>query len=150
MAKIASSCLLAMTVGIACHCERSEAIFPKTIELIISIIIQFNFMKDHIYFVYILSNKHNNVIYTGVTNNLERRMLEHKSKFNFGFSAKYNCNKLVYFEEFQWVQDAIAREKQIKGGSRLKKMNLINSINPNWDDLSIDWFTDNDISSFKM
>ena len=106
-------------------------------------------MKDHIYFVYIISNKHNNVIYTGVTNNLERRMLEHKSKFNASFTAKYNCNKLVYFEEFQWIQDAIAREKQLKGGSRLKKMNLINSMNPGWVDLSIDWFTDNDISSFN-
>jgi len=106
-------------------------------------------MKEHIYFVYILSNKHNNVIYTGVTNNLERRMLEHKSKFNTGFSAKYNCDKLVYFEEFQWIEEAIAREKQIKAGSRLKKMNLINSINPSWDDLSIDWFTDFDISSYN-
>jgi len=106
-------------------------------------------MKDHNYFVYMISNTHNTVIYTGVTNNLERRMLEHKSKHNSGFSTKYNCNKLVYFEEFQWIEEAIAREKQIKGGSRFKKMNLINSMNPAWVDLSIDWFTDDDISSYN-
>ena len=74
-------------------------------------------MKDHNYFVYMLSNTLNTVIYTGVTNNLERRMLEHKSKHNSGFSAKYNCNKLVYFEEFRLIKEAIAREKQIKNGS---------------------------------
>jgi putative endonuclease len=102
-------------------------------------------MKDHNYFVYLLSNTLNTVIYSGVTNNLERRMLEHKSKHNSGFSAKYNCNKLVYFEEYQWIEEAIGREKQIKGGSRLKKINLINSMNPGWVDLSLDWFTDNDI-----
>jgi putative endonuclease len=102
-------------------------------------------MKDHNYFVYMLSNTLNTVIYTGVTNNLERRMLEHKSKHNSGFSAKYNCNKLVYFEEFQWITEAIVREKQLKGGSRSRKMNLINSMNPGWVDLSVDWFSDNDI-----
>jgi putative endonuclease len=96
-----------------------------------------------------LSNTLNTVIYTGVTNNLERRILEHKSKHNSGFSAKYNCNKLVYFEEFQWIKEAIAREKQIKGGSRSRKINLINSKNPSWVDLSVDWFTDNDISSYN-
>jgi putative endonuclease len=96
-----------------------------------------------------LSNTHNTAIYTGVTNNLERRVLEHKSKRNPGFSAKYNCNKLVYFEEFQWIKEAIAREKQIKAGSRLKKMNLINSMNPDWVDLSLGWFTNNDISKYN-
>lgn len=106
-------------------------------------------MKDHNYFVYMLSNIHNTVIYTGVTNNLERRMLEHKSKSSFSFTKKYNCNKLVYFEEFDWIEDAITREKQIKGGSRLKKINLINSMNPTWADLSVDWFTDYDISSYN-
>jgi len=106
-------------------------------------------MENHKYFVYMLSNTHNTAIYTGVTNNLERRVLEHKSKRNPGFSAKYNCNKLVYFEEFQWINEAIAREKQIKAGSRLKKMNLINSMNPDWIDLSLGWFTNNDISKYN-
>ena len=106
-------------------------------------------MNNHNYYVYILSNKNNNVLYTGVTNNLERRMLEHKSKFNAGFTSKFNCSKLLYFEEFQWVDEAIAREKQIKGGSRFKKIELINSFNPDWEDLSNDWFTNEDIASFK-
>jgi len=106
-------------------------------------------MKNHNYYVYILSNKNNNVLYTGVTNNLERRMLEHKSKVNASFTAKFNCNKLLYYEEFQWIEEAIAREKQIKGGSRLKKIKLINTHNPNWEDLSIDWFSNQDIALFK-
>ena len=106
-------------------------------------------MNNHNYYVYILSNKNNNVLYTGVTNNLERRMLEHKSKLNAGFTSKFNCSKLLYFEEFQWVDEAIAREKQIKVGSRFKKIELINSFNPDWEDLSNDWFTNEDIASFK-
>ena len=107
-------------------------------------------VKDHSYFVYILANKYNSVIYTGVTNDLERRMLEHKSKFNSGFTAKYNCNKLLYYECYQWVHDAIAREKQIKAGSRQRKIDLINSCNPSWDDFSMDWFTEEDIAAFKL
>jgi len=106
-------------------------------------------MNEHVYYIYILSNKNNNVLYTGVTNNLERRMLEHKSKINSGFTSKFNCSKLLYYEEFQWIDEAIAREKQIKGGSRLKKIKLINTHNPNWEDLSIDWFSNQDIALFK-
>lgn len=105
-------------------------------------------MKDHSYFVYILTNKSNRVLYTGVTNDLERRILEHKTKFNSGFTSKYNCNKLVYYEDHQWIEEAIAREKQIKAGSRQKKLILVNSINPLWDDLSIEWFTKEDIDDF--
>ncbi|MEJ7693182.1 GIY-YIG nuclease family protein [Daejeonella sp.] len=105
-------------------------------------------MKDHSYFVYILTNKSNRVLYTGVTNDLERRILEHKAKFNSGFTSRYNCNKLVYYEDHQWIEEAIAREKQIKAGSRQKKLTLVNSINPLWDDLSIDWFTKEDIDDF--
>ena len=106
-------------------------------------------MNHHTYYVYILTNQSNNVLYVGVTNNLERRMLEHKLGKNGGFSQKYNCNKLIYFEEYQWIEEAIAREKQIKGGSRLKKIDLINSINPNWNDQSKEWFTDQDLNLFK-
>jgi putative endonuclease len=107
-------------------------------------------MKNHCYYVYLLSNKNNTVIYTGVTNDLERRMLEHKAMVNLSFTSKYNCSKLVYYEEFQWVEEAIAREKQIKGGSRHKKEILINSSNILWDDLSNDWFSDEDIKAARQ
>lgn len=87
-----------------------------------------------------VANKVNTVLYTGVTNDLVRRVWEHKQKVYKGFSAKYECNKLVYYEEFQWIQDAIQREKQLKGGSRQKKINLIIAENPSWNDLSCDWY----------
>jgi putative endonuclease len=90
---------------------------------------------DKSYFVYIITNKNNNVLYTGITNNLIRRIYEHKEKIFKGFSAKYNLNKLVYFECTNDVKEDINREKQIKGGSRKKKLDLINSMNPNWEDL---------------
>ena len=107
-------------------------------------------MYQQNYFVYILTNQSNNVLYVGITNNLERRMLEHKTGKNNGFSKKYNCNKLIYFEEYKWVKEAIAREKQIKGGSRQKKIDLINLNNPDWIDQSKEWFTDEDIYLFKQ
>ena len=86
--------------------------------------------------VYILSNKHNSVLYTGVTNDLVRRVYEHRNGLNSkSFSSKYNATKLVYFESFHSIEEAISREKQLKGGSRKKKENLINSFNPDWNDL---------------
>ena len=75
-------------------------------------------MKIHLYYVYILSNAHNTVLYTGVTNDLQRRCLEHKQKIIKGFTQKYNVDKLVYFEQFDFAESAIEREKQIKGYSR--------------------------------
>jgi putative endonuclease len=87
------------------------------------------------YFVYILTNANNTVLYTGITNNLERRTLQHKEKTNTGFTAKYNICKLIYYELFSNANDAITREKQIKGGSRKKKELLIQSMNPQWKDL---------------
>ena len=87
------------------------------------------------YCVYILTNKHHTVLYTGVTSDLYTRVIEHRTKVYPGFTAKYNVHKLVYFEQFGDVNDAIAREKQIKGGSRQKKIDLINSQNPGWNDL---------------
>lgn len=87
------------------------------------------------YFLYIMTNKNNKVLYTGVTNNLVRRVYEHKNKLIDGFTKKYNIIKLVYYEIFDNPSSAIEREKQIKGGSRQKKINLINSINSQWDDL---------------
>ncbi len=91
------------------------------------------------YCVYILTNKNNKVLYTGMTNNLARRVWEHKSKLIEGFTKKYNVSKLVYFESFDNPTSAIKREKQIKAGSRANKLKLINNFNPNWEELySID------------
>lgn len=87
------------------------------------------------YCIYILTNKNNTVLYVGVTNNLTRRIWEHKSKLIEGFTKKYNVDKLVYFESFDNPKDAIKREKQLKAGSRKKKVELINKINPEWKDL---------------
>ncbi|WP_293074858.1 GIY-YIG nuclease family protein [Okeania sp. SIO3B5] len=87
------------------------------------------------YYIYIMTNKRNTVLYTGVTNDLIKRVYEHKSKLVEGFTKKYNVNKLVYFEMYENPSEAIAREKQIKAGSRQKKINLINSINLEWKDL---------------
>ena len=87
------------------------------------------------YYVYIMTNKHNNVLYTGITNDLKRRVYEHKRKLVGGFTKKYNIIKLVYYEIFDAPENAILREKQIKAGSRQKKLNLINSLNDQWMDL---------------
>ena len=92
------------------------------------------------YYVYILTNKKQGVLYTGVTNNLERRMYEHKNKLIPGFASKYNLKKLVYFEETIDVSAAITREKQIKGWLRKKKVALIELENPKWNDLSKHWY----------
>jgi len=87
------------------------------------------------YCIYILTNKYHTVLYTGVTSDLYFRVLEHREKVYPGFTAKYNVHKLVYYEQFGDIYEAIAREKQIKAGSRQKKIDLINSVNPTWEDL---------------
>jgi putative endonuclease len=87
------------------------------------------------YYVYIATNYKNTVLYTGVTNNIARRMYEHKNKLVKGFTEKYNVNKLVYAEEFESIDDAITAEKKIKGWVREKKINLIKNINPDFIDL---------------
>ncbi|MEA1847308.1 MULTISPECIES: GIY-YIG nuclease family protein [Chryseobacterium] len=90
-------------------------------------------------FVYIMTNKNNTVLYTGVTSNLPKRVNEHKKHFfELSFTSKYNIDKLIYWESFQEIGDAIYREKQIKAGSRQKKIDLINSINSEWRDLTED------------
>ena len=91
------------------------------------------------YFVYILTNANNRVLYTGVTNNLQRRLYEHKNGLVDGFTKTYNVHKLVYFDSTDDVSSAIAREKQIKGWTRAKKTALIEAMNPDWHDLSTDW-----------
>ncbi len=88
------------------------------------------------FYVYILTNKNNTVLYTGVTNDLNRRVFEHKNKLLEGFTKKYNADKLVFYEAYDEINNAIAREKQIKGGSRLKKIKLIEEMNCGWKDLS--------------
>ena len=86
-------------------------------------------------YVYLMTNKRNTVIYTGVTSDLVKRVFEHKEKLTRGFTQKYNVNKLVYYETFDDIESAIEREKQIKAGSRAKKLQLIQSTNPKFRDL---------------
>ena len=97
-------------------------------------------------YVYIATNK-SRTLYIGVTNNLERRMWEHKQKEGSKFAAKYNITRLAYYETFDDIRDAIAREKQLKRWRREKKVWLIERENPNWEDLSADWYDDAVISS---
>jgi len=92
-------------------------------------------MRIHLYYVYIMTNSNNKVLYTGITNDLERRCHEHKHKKVEGFTKKYNVYKLIYFEKFELIESAIAREKQLKSGSRKKKIQLIEKMNPAWKDL---------------
>jgi putative endonuclease len=95
------------------------------------------------YFVYVLGSK-SGVLYVGVTSDLARRLFEHKQKLVEGFTSKYNVSRLVYFETFENITDAIAREKQIKGWRRSKKITLIELTNPTWRDLSEGWANDRD------
>jgi len=104
----------------------------------------FDFLiKLHCYYIYILTNTNYTVLYTGVTNDLVRRVFEHEKKILKGFTSKYNVDKLIYFEIFDFIDLAIKREKQIKGYSRKKKLELIDSLNPKWiylyNEGKIDW-----------
>ena len=96
-------------------------------------------MTERTFFVYILASKSRR-LYVGVTNNLERRLFEHKSKLVEGFTKQYNIDRLVYFEQTIDVLSAISREKQIKSRGRNKKIALIEAINPTWEDLSDEWY----------
>ncbi len=96
-------------------------------------------MNDHCYCVYIMTNRSNTVLYTGVTSDLKRRVGEHKSGLGSAFTRRYKVNRLVYFECSTDIHAAISREKQIKAGSRQKKEELVASINPDWKDLAEDW-----------
>jgi len=106
-------------------------------------LISFDFAQDRLmktYYVYIITNKWNTTLYIGMTNDLQKRMYEHKQKFVEGFSKKYNLNKLLYFEETSDVRIAIEREKQLKKWRRNKKIALIKKMNPKFEDLSEEWF----------
>lgn len=86
-----------------------------------------------------MTNKNNSVIYIGVTSDLKSRIHQHKNKLFKGFTSKYNCDKLIYFEQFSSMTKAILREKQLKSGNRMRKEQLVNSTNPKWEDLSEGW-----------
>ncbi len=95
-------------------------------------------------YTYIMTNKNKTVLYVGATNDIQKRINEHKNKIHKNsFTARYNCDVLVYFEEYNSVKDAFIREKQLKAGNRKKKEDLINSMNPEWQDLSINWIDKN-------
>jgi putative endonuclease len=95
-------------------------------------------LEERRYFVYIMSNP-SRTLYTGMTNSIRRRVREHKLKLTPGFAAKYNIPRLVYFESFEDVRNAIEREKQVKRWTRAKRVALIESANPKWEDLSREW-----------
>jgi putative endonuclease len=96
-------------------------------------------MSERTFYVYLLASKSRR-LYVGVTNNLERRLFEHKSKLVDGFTKRYNIDRLVYFEQTTDVLSAITREKQIKSWNRSKKISLIEATNPTWEDLSTEWY----------
>jgi len=94
---------------------------------------------EHKFYVYIMASL-SGTLYIGFTNSLYNRISQHKKGTVDGFTKKYKCHKLVYYEEYQYIADAIAREKQLKGWSRNKKQTLIKKLNPHWNDLSEDWY----------
>ncbi len=98
-------------------------------------------MSAKAYYVYVMTDRHRSTVYTGVTNDLQQRVYEHKAGLSRGFTAKYHAENLVYFEETADIRGAISREKQIKVWRRSRKVALIESANPNWDDLSRGWFS---------
>ena len=98
-------------------------------------------MRSRVFYTYILSSKRNGTLYVGITNNIERRVWEHKNKINpNSFTARYGVDKLMYYEEFDSPMEAIRREKRLKKYRRKEKLALIESVNPNWLDLARDWY----------
>jgi putative endonuclease len=98
--------------------------------------------RDYNFWVYMVTNRNHSVLYIGVTNRLSRRTSEHREGTKAGFAAKYQCKKLIYYEHYRDIRDAIARELQLKKWSRPKKINLISRLNPRWDDLGADVLQD--------
>src|SRR5438874_13440414 len=98
--------------------------------------------RDYNFWVYIVTNRNHSVLYIGVTNRLSRRTWEHREGARVGFAAKYQCNRLIYYEHYRDIRQAIARESQLKKWSRAKKIGLINRLNPRWDDLGADVLQD--------
>ena len=102
------------------------------------------------YFVYLLTNHERTVLYTGVTNSLERRIWQHRNGVFEGFTRRYKCDRLLYFEEYAEIEQAIAREKQIKGWTRAKKNALVGTMNARWDDLAADWYREDPSPSSRL
>ena len=98
----------------------------------------FDRMREHVYYVYIMSSR-SGVLYIGITNDLPFRVQQHKAGAVEGFTKKYKCHRLVYYERYGYVRTAIGREKQLKGWTRSRKIALIESVNPRWQDLSESW-----------
>ena len=98
--------------------------------------------RDYNFWIYFVTNKNHSVLYIGVTNRLSRRTGQHREGDRVGFASKYQCKKLVYYEHYRDVRDAIARESQLKKWSRKKKIELINRLNPRWDDLGAEVLQD--------
>ena len=117
-----------LVMGFCCHFDRREKSFFVLFDTVMPV--------ENRYYVYLMTNWNHRVMYLGVTNDLTRRVYEHKNKLVKGFTEKYNVNKLVYFEETADVRSAIAREKEIKKWRRQKKDALVQSANPKWQDLS--------------
>jgi putative endonuclease len=108
-----------------------------------SLIVKFRTMpRDYNFWVYIVTNRNHSVLYIGVTNRLSRRAWEHREEIGAGFAADYRCKKLIYYEHYRDVRDAIARESQLKKWSRAKKIALVNRLNPSWLDLDADVLQD--------
>jgi putative endonuclease len=105
--------------------------------------------KEHSYYVYILTSKRNGTLYTGVTNDLIRRVLEHKEKIIKGFTSKYGVDKLVYYENHKYINDAIQRESNIKAWKRKWKLELIEKNNKDWKDLFYDLINDNELKELR-
>lgn len=106
-------------------------------------------MKGYLYYVYIMASKRKGTLYTGMCSGLSVRVLQHKIGYFSGFTKKYKVNKLVFFEETNDVYAALVREKQIKKWKRAWKIRLIEENNPNWNDLSKDWFSKEDVEEYK-
>ncbi|MCK5580207.1 MAG: GIY-YIG nuclease family protein [Candidatus Omnitrophica bacterium] len=123
-----------------CHCEEATKLSSRRGNLLLwknkdAVFYGACELVEKQYYIYITTNRNNTVLYVGVTNDLQRRVYEHKEKLTEGFTKKYNVNRLVYYEVFEDIENAIIREKQINGGSRAKKIKLIESINKEWKDL---------------
>jgi len=122
-----------LAFSIVCHCERNEV---ERGNLSFTLARPANLRKMKLYYIYILTNQNHTVLYIGVTNDLMRRVAEHKAGIHEAFTKRYKVDKLVYFEESPNIMQAIEREKQLKAGSRAKKLALIDEMNPYWNELA--------------
>jgi len=118
--------------------QDDKTVVTLSLRRVLSAVTKLLHRGDTLYYVYILANWNNKVLYTGVTGNLQRRIYEHKNKLADGFTNKYNVDKLVYYDSTDDVREAIKREKEIKGWKRIKKDDLVSEFNPEWRDLSED------------